>query len=65
MKRKEVAALCAGSSPKARRKFWSIVTNKVKEHTSFSAVLNPDSKVLKCSSEEIVKEVEDHLTRLF
>ena len=65
VRRKKVAKMCAGHSPKAWRQFWSIVTNRFKVKNMLVAVLNPVSKVLKCSPHDIVKEVEDHLTKLF
>ena len=56
---------CSGKSTKARKCFWKTISTKIKQSADLSAVVDPDTGVLKCGIDEIKTETELHLSRVF
>ena len=65
MKRKNILEKCKGTSVRARKNFWSHFSPSQKQSSDISAVVDPVSGVVKCNSDEIIAEVEVHLTSVF
>ena len=65
VKRSKIKEQCRGSSRQARKSFWSHVSPSKKQATDLSAVVDPESGVVKCDIDEIKHEVEKHLTNVF
>ena len=65
MDRGKIMRDCSGTSRKARKNFWSHVSTKVKQSMDITAVVDPESGVLKCSRDEIKEQVEKHFCKVF
>ena len=63
--RSKILQQCSGSSSKARRSFWSYVTPRKKQTSHISAVINPQSGVVMCDPDDILRETENHLIDVF
>lgn len=65
MRRKEKKYKCTGNSPKARREFWRVASNKDRKATEITALIDPKSGILKCKEAELVEIVEDYVKNIF
>ena len=65
MKRRKTALMCEGNSKAARKKFWSFVSNREEKSTEISALIHPESGVLKCDPDEVKTIAENFLKDLF
>ena len=59
-----VDGLGSKSTPSSRKKFWSAVTGKIKQNSTFNSVLSPDG-ALKTDNDEIRVEIENHLCSVY
>ena len=63
--REKIKRDCSGNSVTAKKNFWHYVTSKEKQSTELNGAVDPDTGVLKCGREEIAKEVEKHMCKVF
>ena len=65
MRRKDAARKCEGHGTAARKNFWSYVSQRPKKSTEISALIHPESGVLKCDPNEVKCIAENFLKDLF
>ena len=63
--RPNIVKECSQRTQRGLSCFWSYVSRKTKQQVDLSAVVDPDTGVLKCDPEEIKLEVEKHLCKSF
>ena len=59
MKRREVSLKCLGANKDSRKLFWSFISEKQKKTSDITALIHPQTKILKCKPAD-VKDIAEH-----
>lgn len=65
IRRRENSLKCSGNSSAARKRFWTFVSSRQKKSTDISALIDPNSGVLKCEPSEVKNIAENFILKLF
>ena len=57
--------MCEGDGKAARKKFWSLVSSREEKSSVISALVHPESGVLKCDPDEVKVIAENFLKELY
>ena len=65
MKRREVSLKCMGTDKGSTKLFWSFISEKQKKSSDITALIHPQTKVLKCEPADVKDIAEKFIIDLF